>query len=1021
MENENENQKFDLFLGSCRALTEDEIKQRYNFMRERMDQDILSRFDTLFPEISSSIKSLGGIIDLNIVREIFNMSNLIYSSKITNNVFSDVEKLRLKEISDILTNSVQPIMNIGYYQPLMFTLNYTPSTNYLDAWNSVNINVKIILEICRIYGCYMSISVIEHTHQVPKPHEFKDEDKSNLQNLLKDGFTNAPDFSKPSPLIYAITSVNDLSMLHNIYNRYYTTYPIKNIDIGLYVESLLNYLHCILYRSRSIKISTTDSNYFKDRYNFFIESIRNKTLDVYILFPSKTMKEYAIERGTYKLDPNILDPIQRNEYFRYIDYVEKTHDRIYEFNFWMFIAHVHNLNGQTTIGYPHIHITSVFKPCQPKEQVYNIQNMRQEIIRKTGLNDIVISPGKTNPPNYEKAFGYLFKNSKNHYTRNMIPFETIYCNSEPFVNVYFYNKYLRDNLAYFFIQMATPSNNNTQRSSNVPMNIYDNIVDIDIARNNLLIGSSLPKEEQDKFFNSIEKEQRELLLMNPGANINMTKINPKDKVALFRNFIQDRMKKGNLAIYNGYIYQKRDGSKRSYKDLCKIDSYINSFIACEECNVSEIVRKTIIDEMESKIDLEVNKDLTFNNFPRINIDFRMIEYGDFFFSNVLKTISINLDFEIYPYYTYNYYPDITLNNLYDKLIEFLRTSIWLTSIKFSGLYSKVDLRSFAIPLGYRFNIKKGTLYLVGESNTGKTELISFYERLFPDYLIGTLKNITPHHLNDQCLGKELVIINEGNGALRGISSLVTRGSVLELTGGEKGLADKKHGDISKLDHRMHGLVINANIEKEDSNIYQEEHLINRLLITTTKKSDIYTNALNDIVCAVECPLIILFISMCSNSIDYCNGEILPKFIIENNFCDIKLRLLNFFHSRDPNVFLKNQSKTIEVPVLHDIILNLYKSYNIEEFKPDSFIPIATTTEKSRLELINSTIKRKETKFMFEKLSSRKQISDKVNDIQPQIFNPMGIRSPSKTSYISSYSPSGVISPLTTNQTTLIYI
>ena len=596
---------FYLFLDSCGSLTTEQIKYGEEQLRKQMDQHTLEKFKKLFPEINTAIESLNGVVDLDLVRKFLDVKDEIYSSKITNFANSDIECLKLKRAISILDKEVNPIMNAGTNHPVMATVNYTTSINYLDAWYRVQHDVRVITEIFRIVGSSMSISVIEHTHTLPATHKItgtKINYREILGKLISDKLESPIDCFSSSPLIYAISSVAELESLHSYYTSFYASNPIKNIDIGEYIESLSNYLHCILYRRREMTLTPEARNYFKDLYFHITSSMSRCDIDIDKIFPFRTTKQIANESGVYKIDLKKLaieDPKRKEDIERYLAYVERSSDRIYDFTFWMFIAHIHNLNGQTTIGYPHIHITGVFNYSRDKELTKLKLNLRNEIIQKTGLNDTEIVSSKTNPPNYVKAFGYLFKNSKNYYTSCMLPFETEHKNAEPFVKVYFYNKFLRDKLSPIFIDIATPSSTATCRSSNIFMSIYDYTIDLAIARSNLLIGTSLPQEQQNKFFSDIERKSKEDELLNPSANIKLA--NPKlNQTSEFTNFIQTRMIKDNLVICEGYIFQKYNVSKRTYKELkdvtgssCSVEDYVNSFIGCEECNVSSGMRDEI--------------------------------------------------------------------------------------------------------------------------------------------------------------------------------------------------------------------------------------------------------------------------------------------------------------------------------------------------------------------------------------------------------------------------------------------
>lgn len=689
-----------------------------------------------------------------------------------------------------------------------------------------------------------------------------------------------------------------------------------NINIGRYTECLLNIVTELIYRS-------SVNNIQKD-YREWLLNLQNE------------LCTFVDEGKPYKFNYNAElnnDPLKL----------------IYDMDLMLFLAHTQEELKPTTLGYPHIHMSILTDCCDP----YTVLNERLVVILKasSGLADVIVERESREPNSPTKSMMYVFKNHsslivlKNLRLYHRLNFNVIIKSYvslssrcvDLLINMLYYishNKYLvSSGKIYQNVQMDKFSSNAKSYNKSLPMAIYG------VKKLNFDFRPSLISDG---------------LLVNK-----ITLLNPEQRRGKNRylSSIQKYMLENDLAICGGMIYKKRPGSKSSFK----IESTIEEFLIGTSKNLNYEGRSCpdIINWMKCPcVHKLYDESEQVVEFPRIKINYRMVEYGDFYFSFITKKIYKTQSW----YCTYVYYPMVTLSNLIETICELLRSSVWIKILQASNVYTVEDISTLYRCVLNRKDEKKGTISIVGDSNTGKSTMIEVFISLFPKHLVGRIQKFSEYHVADMVKNKLMVVVNEANTMLRSINT-EERGSILVIFEGGTGISNKKMGEITPCDFSRVSLVLTSNIEPGDHSVYSNTTLMNRLQICYTKRcsNDIVVDNFIKAASFHEAPVIVMFSAMCSlcleNSLDFIPHLPICDELDADEYEKIELsevldgnKDFEIDERRGVTYFSKNASKE-----------HLKKTSEFEKFEFDELPGRCFQSNSEKITLICSEINKQRTK------------------------------------------------------------
>lgn len=341
------------------------------------------------------------------------------------------------------------------------------------------------------------------------------------------------------------------------------------------------------------------------------------------------------------------------------------------------------------------------------------------------------------------------------------------------------------------------------------------------------------------------------------------------------------MKEKELKICDGKIYQKLEGTKRTYVHFGEIETLVNYITAEEPLNTIAIRWKGEIINMmkmkkedEDKMDkLKIGEGGYRVKFEKIELDYRTIECKNFYFN----TITSEIYKEQEKYYCH-YYAPLKLEELEENLKRYEREGKWIKIIR----NSKQDkpevyaiLHSTLRPVA-----GKGTSGLLfGPSNAGKTLVMAAFKKYYPEGKVTTMVGkITDHHTADLGEGAVLIIWDEANQLL---NNKLTRSQALIALGGEEGVSDKKHGTIKNMIYKA-VIVSLTNVDGKD--VYMDDMAItNRMVIIgpMIELKEEYT--MTDII--EEQPYIYLYTGLQFMKLGKENGEEIKMFKINEKMTE----------------------------------------------------------------------------------------------------------------------------------------
>lgn len=685
---------------------------------------------------------------------------------------------------------------------------------------------------------------------------------------------------------HQIPSNRKSSEIHNVktveeVSALYNSYKEKNegfyvIDEIVYTENLLNYYTEMKYTANLTKPNEELLKYYED------------------------MIEY--------LTP-IVDAGQLYNFQKII----KENKPFYPMSKELYYAHIQTIKKATTTGYPHIHIGVWY------ESTFEDETLRLKIHKivedNSGLKDILVkkSPNGSAPT---KTLKYV---SKNHSVK--IVYDSLKnskCDTTIIKTIITSKKYYHE-LLEIIGHISTigkfTSNENCTKNYCIAMKI-------EVSR--------------DVWFRHINTENIEKSI-NDIKYINITNNNLSLK---YINMVQRLMVEENYAICEGQIYQKIPNSKTSYEHKYSINDFLIIVSKFEKTfRVASKLKNDLAAWMNQEKNIKFHE-LDAVEFPRININYRMIEYKDFYYCLTTKMIYRTQT----EYQTYIYCPCINLNNLNEMLNEFLNVSIYVKNMKKSGMFYIENIAILYSITEKRNNKKEGAVLIVGESNTSKSQAILPYEFIFPKSKVGRLKSLSEYHIYEQVKDKEIVIIDEVNTILRSIPTDSGRGPGLLFLGGEPVTGNKKLGEITTINSSRSGLVMTGNIEPSDEPFYQEETIINRMKILKTVRSCHEVEKYTIEAAKLECPIIMIFSGMCSVAYQY-NLDYIPNIIINEKLEGENLSRLRIYN--DDKVW--NMKSCDENEDLFKFSRKVKKGTSIPETTPfitkNSILPECIFSEK----------------------------------------------------------------------------
>jgi hypothetical protein len=698
---------------------------------------------------------------------------------------------------------------------------------------------------------------------------------------------------------------------------------LYNIDVVKYTINLLNYYTEMKYTANINKTSAELVKYFEEKIEELTPIVDNGSV-------------YNFEMGG------------------------ATQTEYYKMTKELFLAHCQTESKSTTVGYPHIHIglwtTSTFEPEILKNEIYKI------VVKYSQLKDVDVAASKKQG-NPTKTLEYL---CKNHSSKTVYDSLVRHSRDPTIVKIHITSSKYYKELKHIINHISNTKGENKLTSNSKSKYNHS------IALKTLTL-----------FNIEMLEKHPELVPKSPPR----VKVNPielvdaeKSKTLKYINLVQRIMLKHSLVICDGYIYKKIKNSKSSYMYTSTIEQFVEGTAKDVELfRTAKSTKTDIISCMKSDPETEYKfEDRQSIDFPRIKINYRMIEYRDFYYCLITRQIYKT---QVH-YHTYLYCPEICLDNLSEMLIKLLERSVWIKQLKASGLYHINEIAILFTLVHNRKNIKNGTIALVGPSDTGKSTIPRPFIGLFPGYLVGHLKAITEHHIHEQIKDKKIVLINEGNGAMRGVEKTVTRADSLLVMGGETAIANEKHGAITAIDTAKCSLIMTCNIEIKDENAYNQLTMTNRLKILLTKVQENEKVAVySERAAKTECPLILLFSGMCSAAVLY-NFNYIPNIIINDELSGENLECIKIYDEYESDTIQAERNFDDDILRYSDAINDGFTIPTTTRFETgkNNLPKYSNTTNKGNIDIILADIERQKIEVANKQINyyERSGYSQNVN-------------------------------------------
>lgn len=640
---------------------------------------------------------------------------------------------------------------------LLITCNQTPETIYSRAWYvAMRERDLIVKDLMRKYdNIHFAVTTIEHQHTISEKMKNVKEDDGECTK----GKKNKKDEG--------------------------TGEDTKDMDVK--TKSMYNL-------------------YMSEKYEDFMDCLKNEKMEVNIL-KDMTSRDKAVTyynamntlhylNGESKRNANFKDWIVRtqNEMSLLIDEDNDMRINLLKWEVWQnILISKHKEMGNNLLGYPHIHIAIAYADI-PNPEIFR-REIFEYLMEKNIFPDPDVAAVKEKKSEIEgRSIMYVIKNHSNKY---------IYACLRKFDS--------EENIIRWYI------NSNSNKDDYV-----------EFAKGFMVKGDK-------KYFKVIPadlivvnrkpKPGLRLKILNQPLNVDPEKNNYNRTLS----HIQETMEKNGTVICDGVIFKKRENAKMTYEKYTTIEEYVNEITSAEPYNVISIKWKGELVKLMKVSDVAYEKCSKLNmgsaegnyrvKFARIKIDYRMIEFKDFYFNTITAEIYKDQN----KYYCH-YYSPVSLVNLENKIEKFRKDSVWLDILRRNGKDSEEVLSLFFSLL--RPRAAKALLpMLYGESNAGKTELVKPFMSYYPDNKVSTfLSTMSEYHIEDLLVEKELSVMEEGNAILNYEEK--GRARLLALLEGATVVANKKHGAIKNYKNRTN-MIIATNVLSTDK--YQDDDaLMNRL-------------------------------------------------------------------------------------------------------------------------------------------------------------------------------------------------
>ena len=665
-------------------------------------------------------------------------------------------QLRKGLVSNYITNKYQECSKDTGESLYLITINFGAENVFSRLWSQVDgIRDALCNEILdNLDSVYYLTSCIEHHHEdkLDKKQEPKKVGRPKKIKENKEEKTVSPDDA------YAIYGSKNLSEYEINVSKLENDIAPGDVDDEKKKYVLFNFFHVLYYRHGKTKIDSDFLSYIQDRVDYYSNIIIN------------------------------------NIDYKFSSVEEK-------------IIAYHYKTNYTVIGFPHIHITLSAEPIfEPEDNI--VQKIRNIISDMDISGDYSVKPPskwneeldkKKDPESViAKAVKYIVKNSQNYFVDSML------------------NKLLSEHVPIVKTIICDVISDNPEISQkrSITTKRYVEFFQGLMNKNDKKSYQPISMTLMLKTIKSVQEQ--DVLDMS------------KDNLHRTCGMIYEHMRKNNLAISDGYIYQKIPGSKSSYriyydyvgKKEFSIEHYYDTVTSVDPySSYAQRYAKAIIAYMNTSHAHDfVHSDFAGKRitFKTIIIDYRMLEFYDFYFSIYTRKIYKKQD-----RYCCYFYSELKLKDIVDNMDSIMDSSPWLGILKNSNLNCDDVLACFFSTL-LPFELKAPILLLYGMSNSGKSTLYKPFTLCFPPNKVSTLDGVINDFIVEYRIKrKEFIIVDECNTLLDNNTDIM-----LKLLEGKDVQSNKKHGDISSA--KVEGsLVASMNIRGNEKFIHNKA-IMNRL-------------------------------------------------------------------------------------------------------------------------------------------------------------------------------------------------
>lgn len=379
-------------------------------------------------------------------------------------------------------------------------------------------------------------------------------------------------------------------------------------------------------------------------------------------------------------------------------------------------------SDKTLLGYPHLHFAIGFENFNSQEQDMDPKKYGRVI--NTFFDDVVVGSDSTRASNK--------KDLKNIHCDNAIDLISYVLKNGRHASVFeklkkypvtFYP--VKNNITFinFFKELSTKKSN----TAICCMNFLAPAQSIEVTKNGTTINI-----EPKKIDSNISVKKCDTSLDKGMSNIITT------------------MEKNELAIFSGQIYRKVKNSTKTWEFSSSIEDLVNPHYSWAYPDV----RKNIV-EIENGMKRSGQR-----IYPTIHLDYKWIEFKDCYL--FLGDGAIYEKTTNGKYLCFAYFPDITYEQIKSKDSSLLPTK-WLKILSNSNLADNKELLKHLYSHLLPKISKSKSLYLLGDTNSGKTTLVDSVIRILPLHKITTLSATKSGFKFSKLLDKYILYLDEAVG------------------------------------------------------------------------------------------------------------------------------------------------------------------------------------------------------------------------------------------------------------------